>query len=172
MTRVILRTIIQLQSTANPQRIISRAHSALYKDFVDVGMFVTVFVGQYDYENDQLCFANAGHSPVIYCPRTGPARLIGAEGLPLGVLQDSSAQEQRLQFKSGDTLVVASDGFHESWNEKGDMFGYDRLLALIEVSRHDSASEIGHSLFNSVNAFRQTGMHEDDQTLIILKGTK
>ena len=172
MTRVILRTIMQLQSTDNPQRIISRAHNALYKDFVDVGMFVTVFVGQYDYENDELCFANAGHSPVIYCPHTGPARLIRAEGLPLGVLQDSSAHEQRLAFKSGDTLVVASDGFHESWNEKGDMFGYDRLLALIEVSRHYSASEIGHRLFNSVNAFRQTGMQEDDQTVIILKGTK
>jgi sigma-B regulation protein RsbU (phosphoserine phosphatase) len=172
MTRVILRTIMQLPVAISPEIIISRAHDALYRDFVHVGMFVTVFVGQYNDVDRELTFANAGHSPVIYCPRGGPARLIGAEGMPMGVLRDVSAREQHLQIRKGDTLVVASDGFHESWNENGEMFGYDRLLALIEASHHESASEIGHNLFNSVSAFRQTRMQEDDQTVIILKGTK
>ena len=132
MTRTVIRTKTNVESLPSSQVILSRTNEELYDDFTELSMFATVFVGQYDPVSRQLLYANAGHSPVIYCPAGGKARLLQADGTPVGVLPTSLSEDQYLNFSPGDVLVVATDGFSEARNADGKEFGYDELTALVQ----------------------------------------
>lgn len=171
MTRTTMRNIARFWPKNSPETILTYSNAALYDDFTDVGMFVTVFTGKWSPEKKELAFANAGHSPVIYRPNGGAATILEATGVPLGVLPDNLATNRRISFGSGDLLVVATDGFNEARNKKDEMFDYDRLLNLINELAFHSAAEIAASLYTAVSHFSQGCPQEDDQTIIVLKGT-
>jgi serine phosphatase RsbU (regulator of sigma subunit) len=80
-------------------------------------MFATVFVGQFDPANGRLVYANAGHSPVIFCPAEYKPMFIEADSEPMGILPKTTATERTIFLKSGDLLVVGSDGLYEVHNE-------------------------------------------------------
>lgn len=171
MTRTVLRNTARYVQTASPQSMLDRATSDLYNDYTEVGMFSTTFVGQVEPGGRSLAYANAGHSPVIFCPSDGPARLLEADGPGIGVLPVCLSEDQTLSWTPGDVLIVATDGFAEQRNGAGEMFGYDRLLHLAESVRHQSAAGIGQALLAAVADFAVGRAQDDDQTLVILKAT-
>jgi sigma-B regulation protein RsbU (phosphoserine phosphatase) len=174
MTRTVLRSAGRSPGPGirwpTPAEIMSRATEELYDDLTEVGMFVTIFLGQYDAGQRRLCYANLGHSPVIYCPAGGAARLLEADGPALGLLPENLSADQALPFGPDDLLIVATDGFNEARNTAGQMFGYARLLALAESLAGRCADEIATRLYAAVSAFSAGHAQDDDQTLIILKG--
>lgn len=170
MTYTTLRSIAKNDKRATPAAVIDGANTALYDDFTDVGMFATVFVGEYDNKKGLLNFANAGHSPVIYCPADGPPRMLEADGPAMGVLAWSLSEDDVLRFGAGDVLVVATDGFPETCNTAGEMFGYQRLLDVIDRSRQASADQIVTNLFEAIRRFGGHSSQDDDETIIVLKG--
>ncbi|MGC8781634.1 MAG: PP2C family protein-serine/threonine phosphatase, partial [Anaerolineae bacterium] len=175
MTRTVLRSAGRSPGPAaawpTPAQIMSRATDELYDDLTEVGMFVTIFFGQYDPSERRLRYANLGHSPVIYRPAGGPPRLLEADGPALGMLPVNLAEDQELPFGPGDLLLVATDGFNEARNAQGDMFGYERLLDLAQELADLPAGAIADRLYERVAAFSAGHGQDDDQTLIILKGT-
>ncbi len=170
MTRTVLRSKATFLAAPCPGMIMRRANEDLYADFTDLGMFDTSFIGQYDPYTRRLMYANAGHSPVIYCPAAGTPILLEADGLPMGVLEDTLAQTQSLMLHPNDILVVATDGFPEARNAFGDMFGYERLLACVDTHRNESAADMLNTLFDTIAAWSGTSTQDDDQTVMIIKG--
>ena len=139
MMRTVLRGRVLESHLPQVDRILHYANRDLYQDFSDVDMFATVFLGQYNPYNHLLYYANQGHSPVIYRPAAGSARILIADAPPLGVLPTSLAQQQSIKLEPGDLLIVASDGFSEAERRDGQMFGYDRMLHLIDQAATESA---------------------------------
>lgn len=174
MTRTVLRSAGRPAGPdgawPTPAEIMRRAVEELYDDLTEVGMFVTIFLGQYDAQRRQLCYANLGHSPVIYCPAAGPARLLEADGPALGMLPINLSEDQVAPFDVNDLLIIATDGFNEARNTAGEMFGYERLLRLAEALAEQPADEIARRLYAAVASFSAGHAQDDDQTLIILKG--
>ena len=170
MTRTVFRSQVHGVPIPTPEMIVGRSNQELYDDFTEVSMFATVFVGQYESVNRQLLYANAGHSPVIYCPAGGSASLLEADGTAVGILPTSFSEDQRLDFAPGDVLVVATDGLSEAHNTQNEMFGYERLLRLIESLAEKPAQAIAESLIHTVNSFSAGKPQDDDQTVMTLKG--
>lgn len=170
MTRAVIRAYLKARPNLKPDAVVGRTNSALYSDFAHVGMFATLFVAQYDPARQEIVYANAGHSPVIYCPAGEPPQLLVADGTALGILPTSFSNNQRLRLRQGDLLVVATDGFSEAWNAQQELYGYERLLALVEENTASPASEIGHRLYRAVETF--SSVQSDDQTLLVVKGTE
>jgi phosphoserine phosphatase RsbU/P len=168
MTRAVIRANLKSRTDLTPQAIISRTNSALYSDFADVGMFATLFVGQYLPMEGEIVYANAGHSPVIYCRAGERAELLVADGTALGILPTTFSMDQRLTLHEGDLLVIATDGFSEAWNDQKEMFGYDRLLAMVEETIANPAHTIGQQLYDAVDQFNV--VQNDDRTLVVIKG--
>ena len=169
MTRSILRVHIKKNPAPTPAEIIYEANRQLYEDFSHVNMFATVFVGQYVPEDQSLLFVNAGHSPVVYCPDGGNASFIQADTVPLGILPEISAQNQRLQMQSGDLFLVGSDGLYEVHNAQEEMFGHERLMSLVESYQAESAYQITRDIYRTVAEFSNGRSQEDDRTVVILK---
>ncbi|MCB9135447.1 MAG: SpoIIE family protein phosphatase [Anaerolineales bacterium] len=170
MTRTVIRSKANDVLVPSPGEIVSQANEELYDDFTDVNMFATVFVGQYDQFNGHVTFANAGHSPVIYRSAQGQAQLLEADGTALGVLPISFSQNHTLSFCPGDVLLVGTDGLNETQNENQEMFGYDRLLELVNAVSHLPAEKIGQTLYEAVADFGVGQPQFDDQTLMVIKG--
>lgn len=170
MTRTTLRGGALSGVASTPEAVLAAANEDLYDDFTEVGMMATVFVGCYDPTTRILSYANAGHSPVIYCPAGGTALLLEADGPAMGVLSFSLSLNQRLLFSAGDLLIVGTDGFNEAANAAGEMFGIERLLRLIEQLADRSASEIARELFSAVGSFSAEHPQDDDQTVVVIKG--
>jgi len=175
MTRTVLRSAGRSPGRGSgwptPAEIMSRATEELYDDLTQVSMFVTIFLGQYDPTQQRLCFANLGHSPVIYCPAGGPARLLEADGPALGMLPMNLSEDQALPFGPDDLLIIATDGFNEAHDAAGRMYGYERMLTLAETLADRCADDIARRLYAAVGAFSAGHAQDDDQTIIILKGT-
>lgn len=70
-----------------------------------------------------LTVANAGQLPPYW-----NGREIQIEGaLPLGTICDVEYSVLHLQMAEGDTLMLMSDGIAEAQNEKGELFGFERI---------------------------------------------
>ncbi len=170
----VTRTSIRSRAELNLDRmeagaVFTRANADLYDDYSRVNMFTTAFIGRYDPETRMLCYSNAGHSPVIYCPAGGEAEMLVANDIPLGILPDTNYSEIVLPLNEGDLLVVATDGFSEARNAAGELFGYDRLKALITTLAALDAPAMGAALFDAVDEFGGETKQDDDQTLFVLK---
>ena len=154
---------------ATPAKIMQRTNSNLYDDLTNLQRFATAFVGQCDPVAGWLRYANAGHSPVIYCPAGGTAQLLEADGAPLGVLLDTMCADWEIPFHPGDVLVMATDGFSEAQALDGELFGYDRLLDLVTAHAAEPAAMLGDTLFAAIARHEIGHQQDDDQTLLIIK---
>jgi sigma-B regulation protein RsbU (phosphoserine phosphatase) len=170
MTRTVLRGMARFVPIIRSEAMLVRANDDLLDDFSEVGMFATAFVATYEPRTRELSYANAGHSPVIYCPAVGTPRLLTAACPPLGILPASEIDPSHLTLGVGDVLVAATDGFNEAWSPSGELFGFERLVSTIQGLVSGSAAEIGAGLFAAVEAFGGGRHQDDDQTLIVLKG--
>lgn len=75
-----------------------------------------------------------------------------------------------MPFGPGDLLIAATDGFNESCNIAGEMFGYERLLELVETLSDQSANDIATKLYENVTTFSAGHSQDDDQTIVVIKG--
>jgi len=170
ITRTALRSFAHSRPDARALDILASVNADLYNDFTEVGMFATAFLGQYIPETGVLTYVNAGHSPVIYCPRGSEARLLRADGTALGILSVSLCSAQTLQMNPGDVLIVATDGFSEARNAAGELVGYDRLCRITESLAHRSARGITDGWLTAIQEHVQGHPQGDDLTLLVLKG--
>ncbi|GAC1643778.1 MAG: PP2C family protein-serine/threonine phosphatase [Herpetosiphon sp.] len=172
MTRTVIHAAARCMPAPSPTKLVTRVNEDLYNDFTEVNMFATMFVGYFDVGSKLLTYTNAGHSPVIYRSNDGTAGLLEAGGPPVGVLPLFTWEHQSLPLGPGDILVVATDGFSERRNDEGELFGYQRLLQLIDAHAQDSPDTISEVLFEAVRTFGGGRTQEDDQTLVVIKGSR
>ena len=100
-----------------------------------------------------LTAANAGH-PAPYLKRR---ELDIENGLPLGLSADAQYRESRFHLAENEQLTLVTDGVVEARSKTGELFGFERTLAI--------ASEPADSI---AQAARDFGQH-DDITVLTLR---
>jgi sigma-B regulation protein RsbU (phosphoserine phosphatase) len=170
MTLKVIRSETDRSNMPAPNIIINRSNGLLYQDYNDAVMFSTIFIGQYDIISRDLHYANAGHSPVIFCPKGQKAELLKADTVPLGMFPEMSVKTRKIQINPGDVLVMATDGINETSNLSARLFGISQLTSLVEKLSELSASEIKDAILQAVQIYGAGKSQEDDRTLIVIKG--
>jgi serine phosphatase RsbU (regulator of sigma subunit)/anti-sigma regulatory factor (Ser/Thr protein kinase) len=169
MTRTVANSLVRAVPSITPAELVTRINAELGDDFSNVGMFTTLFAGQYQPETRRLDFTNAGHSPVLYAPANQKTRLLVAEDLPVGIINDTLFSQSYIELNVGDVLVLATDGFNESWNSAREMYGMERLEELLEEVKGATALEISAHIFRAVEDFSSGHSADDDRTMLVLK---
>ncbi len=172
MTHTIIKSASRNMPFNHPHQVLDRLNHDMAADFSNVGMFTTVMLGMVDCSKCVLHYSNAGQSPIYYLPADGEPVLLEAQDIPVGILDTVKYSTQSLDLKDGDIFIAASDGFPESRNLAGEMYGYERMKAVISDARNSSAKEIVETLLADVNAYCNTRPQDDDRTIIVLKFEK
>src|SRR5205823_2235480 len=88
--------------------------------------FATCLVVRLD-EGGKLTLANAGHPP----PYLNGTELPFAGSLPLGLVVTAEYAQTSLEMRSGDRLVLVTDGIAEARDVQGSLFGFPRVELLL-----------------------------------------
>jgi hypothetical protein len=77
----------------------------------------------------QAALANAGHLP----PYLNGKELPIEGALPLGMVEGAEFSVMQFQLAPGDRLMLLSDGIAEAQNKQGQMFGFERIQAMLQT---------------------------------------
>jgi len=132
------------------------------------GHFITLTYCVWEPRTRLLKLANAG-MPLPILVRQEHSQAIRAEGVPLGLLEQTEYQEVALTLKTGDLLALFSDGIIEAMNAAQEEFGMRRLENLFRENVHHPVTEIVEKVFAEINRFEMGRPRRDDQTLVLMK---
>ena len=142
----------------------------LYEDLTHAEMFITFFAARLNARLGTLTYANAGHTEALWWQQASrTCHALPATSLPIGINADLPILEETLTLRPGDALVFYSDGITEAANPHDELFGLDRLIAILSDHAHLSASDLAQVIVEAVETFRADEPRSDDLTLIVLK---
>lgn len=162
-----LRAQVQAGGVA-PEQTIARVNR-LFWDVTPKGLFASLFFGVFDFEAGVFEFVNAGHDHPLLLRGDGVTSDLGTGGTVLGLVEDSTYERGRVRFERDDLFVFFSDGLTDRANERGEMYGVDRLREAALGSRRDPARIVLYTLLGDVQGWSNGIPPEDDTTLIVAK---
>jgi serine phosphatase RsbU (regulator of sigma subunit) len=167
LSRTMVRTAAL--SGRHPAEALVRANKLILKDSRS-DQFVTVFYAVLDPHNGKLVYSNAGHNrPLWLRAATGEVRELTARGIVLGIFEEVELEEQEIDVAPGDLLLFYTDGVTEATNAEGQLFGEDRLRAVLAEHTTSTAEQVIQAVTGAVKAFVGDTPQSDDMTLFVLK---
>ncbi len=151
----------------SPADMLKQLNDSLQERKMDA-QYVTMLFAVWNDEKQTLQIANAGAVQPLFC-RAGQVETVEAEGFPLGMFKDVSYEEFTLSTRPGDAIVFFSDGIVDAVNENEEMFGNERLVALVTSQLTNSAQGMVDAIYKELSAFQGGVERFDDETVVVLK---
>ena len=155
----------------SPAEMLTALNDQLQERKLD-SQYVTMLMAIWDDSNQTLQIANAGSVQPLFVSSTadGPdVKTIQAEGFPLGLFPNAEYEEFTLSTRPGDLIVFFSDGIVDAVDDTGDMFGNDRLNAVLQSQTHPTAASTVDAILKAVTDFQDGTDHFDDETVVVLR---
>jgi PAS domain S-box-containing protein len=169
LSRIVVRVNALWHS--DPAKAIYDANNIIAQDSKS-GMFVTLFFGTLREKERTLTYVNAGHNPpVVFRSRDESLEELMPTGIVLGAVENREYFSRTISIGSGDVIVMYTDGVTESINALEELFGEDRLNAIIRNNVRRPADEIIDRILIGVQEFTGDMPQFDDITLLVIKGT-
>ncbi|MGF1483439.1 MAG: SpoIIE family protein phosphatase [Opitutales bacterium] len=141
-------------------------------------MFITMTYVIVDTQREELTLSRAGHElPMLLQkdPYNGSfkVQMVQTEGMAVGMVPpdvfDAVLVDKTVPFRSGDILILYTDGVTEAANREGAEFSSARLADVVSSLRDRSAHGLNQGIISSVERFGGTSNLMDDLTLIAVK---
>jgi sigma-B regulation protein RsbU (phosphoserine phosphatase) len=151
--------------------IISDVNRLVTHDTGETGQFMTLFYAAIDTAKKKLRWVRAGHDPgFLYDPVADSFDELGGQGMAIGVDGGYTYREGgTINLSAGQIFLIGTDGLWETQNTSGEMFGKNRLEAIIRQYAQTPADTILESIIRAVQKFRASARQEDDITLAVIK---
>ena len=150
-----------------PAQMLTLLNDALQERKLE-SQYVSMLFALWNDENQTLQVANSGAVQPILC-RSGQFSTVPAEGFPLGLFPNATYEEFSVTTQPGDAIVFVSDGILDADNAQGEMYGQDRLAALLCAQRDHPAQQIADAIHADVARFQGDHDRFDDETIIVLR---
>jgi phosphoserine phosphatase RsbU/P len=157
-----IATTGQRHHAASPERLLAGVNEALCGS--TQGQFVTAAYVYLDAERGELCYAAAGHPPMLLL-RDGEVTSIEENGLMLGVFPSASYRSTKQTLRRGDRLLLYTDGVVEAANGAEEEFGHQRLAELLTTNAGRSVEEMADRTLSAVQDWAL--MQMDDLTVVV-----
>jgi len=155
----------------SPAEMLTALNDQLQERKLD-SQYVTMLMAVWDDSNQTLQIANAGSvQPLFVSSSSGnrDVKTIQAEGFPLGLFPNAEYEEFTLSTRPGDLIVFFSDGIVDAINDAGEMFGDERLNAVLKSQTHVTAASTVDAILKAVTDFQAGTDHFDDETVVVLR---
>jgi serine phosphatase RsbU (regulator of sigma subunit)/pSer/pThr/pTyr-binding forkhead associated (FHA) protein len=118
----------------------------------------------------EVVYCSAGHNPAFVFGRDGLRRL-EADGMPVGLFDFAPYSSSKLTLRTGDTMVLYSDGVTEAQSVDGSEFGEARLVEVMKQYQGASAGDMLEHVIDAVMAFAHGAEQYDDVTALVIRYT-
>ncbi len=148
---------------------IARRINDILSDRNEQLMFVTMFIGAIDLETGRLDFCNCGHNPPVVLPHDGkPVFLSCKANTSIGILPDARFEGEYVDGFKDTPLFLYTDGLNEAENPDHELFGSDRLLAILGEPYTD-AETVVKRMQKAISAHVAGADASDDLTMLCLE---
>jgi PAS domain S-box-containing protein len=167
LARYTMRTAAMYERS--PGAVLARLNDALAPD-ADRGQLCTAVCARIELRDDgamAATVARGGHPPPFLVSAAG-AEAIGTPGPLLGAFDGGAWEEHTVVVGAGDALVFYTDGVTDTRGEGDELFGQDRLQALLDGATLLDADEVASRIDDALRAFER-GQQRDDVALLVLR---
>ena len=152
-----------------PQDIISSLNDSL-ADGNESNMFCTAFLGILDLKSGHLEYCNAGHNAPLIIGKDGMVSAIDVvPNLPLGLFSGFPYQGQETDIDKQTMMYLFTDGVNEAENSNKELFGDDKLVALLKKYASMDTGDIIDETFNEIKRHAGEAEQSDDITVMCIK---
>lgn len=135
---------------------------------VDDSMFVSMFYGCLNVEQNIFSYASAGHEPALHSSaKNDQFFTLEAKGLLLGVLSETNYTFHEIVLEENDLIIMMTDGVTE-FRVKEELNSREVITTLIKENRHLSAQQLCQLLYKEIERVQNFKLF-DDFTVVILK---
>lgn len=136
------------------------------------GQFATFFLAAIHEHDLVFRSVNAGHNPPVLIRADGTQIALDTGGLVVGMMEGMPYEEGAVPLQTGDRVVLYTDGVTEAQRADGEMFGDDRLAALLSgIPGRLSAREQVEQVLVGLRTFLAGVELQDDVTVMVLRVT-
>ena len=130
-------------------------------------IFITLFFGVLDLRTGELNYSNAGHNPPRVLRTDSRVEVVPKTGnIVLGIQQDHTYHNDRIQLRPGDTLFLYTDGITEAENSKSEEFTESRLDERLAKLADASSERLITDVVDAVQEFVGDAVQSDDITCV------
>ena len=135
----------------------------------EAGMFATAWIGIIDKRTMTLQYTNAGHNYPVFKRRGQPCEWIrDKHGLFLAGMEFTQYKQAERKLEPGDRIVLYTDGVTEAHDANKNLYGEDRLEAVIERTKDETGDQVVEAIVDDVNEYAKGVPQFDDITMIVL----
>jgi serine phosphatase RsbU (regulator of sigma subunit) len=161
----------------SPRQLLMEVNRIISEN-LDTRSFNTMTYAVLDLAAGTMTFARAGHTPLLYFHADGArdAEVMTPNGLVVGLRIPGATEkfaelleEQRVDLKKGDVIVLYTDGITEAMNGDSDLFGDARLGRIVAEHGHLDTADLRERILREIEAFVGGADQHDDMTMILIK---
>lgn len=158
-------------SSPDLSTLMGRINKLLLEDVTE-GRFVTLFFGLLDAANRSYVYSGAGHEGYLLDGNGNVKKRLQSTGPPLGWFPAAHYESDAVSLRSGDVLLLTTDGLAESFSADGGMFGRERVFEVVRQAGDASAAQIVEGIVREVRTFSTGAVQRDDMTLVVVRVTQ
>lgn len=131
--------------------------------------FLTLFVGILDVKNGIIDYCNAAHHYPYILRASGTIDILNeTHGLPIGIYQNKSYNSGSVVLKTGDTILLYTDGVIDCRDENDNTYGQQRFEDNLHNLQKLSCFKMVTKIEKSLNLFKGKSLQTDDISLMAL----
>ena len=167
--RIYSETLHQLERKVGPDTLLRHVHDFVHDRIATDGFYFTMAAMRFSRCGRRATFAAAGHPPAMLVS-SGGIRLLESQNGILGCLAETALSESvdEIELKSGDRLILYTDGLVEVFNHEEEMLGVEGFSQLVLDSAKHKLPEMRQAILEGVTAW-SNGPLTDDVSLVIVE---
>lgn len=167
MIRAIMQLVVNTQKSA--ATILAWTNRGITGK-INIDHFASLVLANYDSEKQIFQIASAGNAPVLlYHGENGEIESINEPSDPIGVDKATEYKDTEIAVKSGDIVLLYTDGLIEAVDAKNRQYGVENIKKILSENASLKAQDISNKIKKNLQDFCGNARQHDDQTLMVVK---
>ncbi len=153
--------------------LVTRLNQLVNKTFTPEHFISMVYAELNTSDKGLVIYVNAGHSnPIILRADTNAVEKLPATGQIIGPFPRESYHSEFTVLNRGDVMLLYTDGIVEASNERGEMYGEQRLIQMLKAHKKRTPRELCQLILEEVQIFSKMAEYSDDKTLVAIRRSR
>lgn len=174
-----LRRVMRRYMNHIDQRKFVQVLNAEFNALAKAGTFATTVAATYYAPRRELALCIAGHPPPLHYSAAkrqwtvmsdvGTEKSTELANVPLGIIDISDYEQQKLKLGVGDLVLLYTDSLMESNDANGKMLGVNGLLEVVKSAEVSEPGAFVADLLRRIRAINPTNLTTDDVTALLFR---